>query len=236
MGCGASKIRGNRTKRWVDELTSVDGYFLDFEGWQGVIQGYGGSKRQTDSGEQAFGEEQVPDTQQKECMFTDHTKKIICGLVSRKVHAKVKCTTPIPYRPIPAAPPCLIPITPSQNLRRNPWIPKVMLGMYRAIGAGLSKADEKLVEKGSHQIAEIMNSLAAVSLTYLYEDLDIDKFKHIRVRCLDALATALEAPFADVRSRASPHHPQENQSSLTRKPPIHKRTRTYPGWIPDPGH
>jgi hypothetical protein len=104
MGCGASKIRGNRTRRWVDELTEVDGYFLDFEGWQGVIQGYGGSKRQTmDSGEQAFAEEQVPDTQQKECKFTDSTKKIICGLVSRKVHAKVKRTTPIPYRPIPAA-------------------------------------------------------------------------------------------------------------------------------------
>jgi hypothetical protein len=96
MGCGASKIRENRTKRWVDELTAVDGYFLDFEGWQEVIQGHGWWKRQTGSGEEILPANQEPDTQQKECMFTDSTKKIICGLVSSKVHAKVKRTTPIP--------------------------------------------------------------------------------------------------------------------------------------------
>jgi hypothetical protein len=110
MGCGASKIRENRTKRWVDELTAVDGYFLDFEGWQEVIQGHGWWKRETGSEEEIQAE---AGTQQKECMFTDSAKKMICGLVSSKVHAKVKRTTPIPLTL-----PCLIPMRPSRNLRR----------------------------------------------------------------------------------------------------------------------
>jgi len=156
MGCGASKVLEHKNKKWIDELTDADGFFLPFEDWRRII-------------EKVKDEDEGKDEEEKDSKVKLAVKRKGCAKIANKVHGTS------------------------------------MKMLHDTVAKVLSKAEGELRIRGEVALADIINGLLAVALTYLYEHKDEDKFSHLRTFAVGKLAISLAVPFQAAGAKMGGH-------------------------------